>query len=61
MDKRSDQMLSQEIFSALAFAFLIGLGCLSNFLTHRIDVQVLSEENEVINYKLCKPSIGNFP
>ena len=40
-------MLLEEILSALAFAFLIGLGCVSNYLTHHISVQVLDEKSEV--------------
>lgn len=40
-------MLTQEIFSALGFAFLIGVACLGNYLTHHLSVQVFSEESEV--------------
>jgi hypothetical protein len=42
-------MLIQEIYSAIGFAFIIGLSCLGNYLTHHINVQILTEENEVIN------------
>lgn len=41
-------MLLQETYSALVFAILIGLGCLSNYLTNYINVQVMTDENEVI-------------
>jgi hypothetical protein len=40
-------MIKQEIFSAFGFAFIIGLGCLANYLTQLINVQILTEENEV--------------
>lgn len=49
-------MLVQEILSAIALAYLLGLGYLANYLNHHISVKVLLEENEVrftskINYK----------
>lgn len=47
MSRQIEQMLSQEIFSALAFAYLIGLICFANYLTHHINVEVLTAKNEV--------------
>lgn len=49
-NRRIVRMLTQEIFSALAFAFLIGVACLGNYLTHHINVEVLSEGSEVNVY-----------
>jgi hypothetical protein len=40
-------MLLQEVYSALVVLFLIGISWLGEHLTQRIDVEVLSEENEV--------------
>lgn len=40
-------MQLQDVLGALAFVFLIGLGCFSNYLTHYISVQVLTEDFEV--------------
>jgi hypothetical protein len=55
-------MLRQEVFCAIAFAFLAGLGCLSNYLTHYINVQVLSEEIEVsfVNFAPASDSHQKF-
>lgn len=42
-------MITQEIYSAFAFAFIVALGCFSHFITHYIKVQVLTEENEIFH------------
>jgi hypothetical protein len=49
-------MLRQEVFCAIAFAFLAGLGCLSNYLTHHINVPVLTEESEVSFVNFSSPT-----
>lgn len=48
-------MLVQEIFSAVALAYLLGLGYLANYLNHHISVKVLLEEHEVriCNFAFC--------
>jgi hypothetical protein len=40
-------MLVQEVFSIFAFAFIVGLGYLSNFFLHRVEVKPLTVSNEV--------------
>lgn len=40
-------MLAQEVYSAFGFAFIIGLGFLSNFFLHRLAVTPLTVSNEV--------------
>lgn len=47
-------MLVQEILSALALAFLLGLGYLANYLNHHISVTVLHDEDEVRQLKIFR-------
>lgn len=44
-------MLAQEVYSAIGFAFIIGLGFLSNFFLHRLAATPLTISNEVS--KVC--------
>lgn len=45
-------MLVQEILSALALAYLLGLGYLANYLNHHISVTVLHDEDEVRQFEI---------